>query len=482
MARVAGRGEAALAAATAQLAGAIKEVQRRTAANQLAALEDEVAARQKEALDAQRRELEGEKGRLEREKQEAIRKLEEARAEHKREMEEVEADKAAKAAKVDELRREIRALEASADGTSLVKVSEMKAELEAAKRAKEAAEARLDDVLHREVDESALVRIQDRLQSIEGQIQQNHDEEMLVLRRIEEKTDQLAVQLGRTVRTLTFLAEGETDVPQLVVSTPLLADPDAPRPMFSRSASLYFVCAYDGSNVTQAPIKVAGEQGYVNEVLTDIAPYLKMSLGAVAMIAKLTPAAGVVTAGLSAVGADALGETLAQLTGQVDRVLPLVRYSAEEAFKDVLRSEQAFNLSDGASERVASKGLGLLKKVSGVSLGDYSVEGVLKKAIEFSEVRDDDVGEDTRAIFAAAQSLTGPAFQQVKALADKQGVTAKLKGLMRRVVDADGAIVWVKNENVEKFLARGKGAKPIGHKDKGGFISRVGAAVDALTK
>ena len=189
----------------------------------------------------------GEKGRLEREKQE-IRKLEEARAEHKREMEEVEADKAAKAAKVDELRREIRALEASADGTSLVKVSEMKAELEAAKRAKEAAEARLDDVLHREVDESALVRIQDRLQSIEGQIQQNHDEEMLVLRRIEEKTDQLAVQLGRTVRTLTFLAEGETDVPQLVVSTPLLADPDAPRPMFSRSASLYFVCAYDGSN------------------------------------------------------------------------------------------------------------------------------------------------------------------------------------------------------------------------------------------
>jgi hypothetical protein len=301
----------------------------------------------------------------------------------------------------------VRALQDSADDTSLVRVAEMKAELETARREKEAAEQRLEYVLNKEVDESALMKlnaIQDQLQNIEGKIQENHEEEMSVLKRIEEKTDQLAVQVGRTVRTLTFMAEGETDVPQLVVSTPLLADPEAPRPMFSESAFLYFVCAYDGSNVTKAPIKIAGEQGYVNEMLIDIAPYLKMSLQAVAMIARFTPAAAAVSAGMSALGADALGESLTQLTGQVDKVLPLVKYSAEEAFKDTL------NVS-GMASKVAT---GLLKEVSGISLKDYSVESVLRKAIDFSQVKDDKVGEDTRAIFAAAQSLTGPAFQQVK--------------------------------------------------------------------
>jgi hypothetical protein len=72
---------------------------------------------------------------------------------------------------------------------------------------------------------------------------------------------------------------------------------------------------------------------------------------------------------------------------------------------------------------------------------------------------------------------------RTQALADKQGVTTKLKSLMRRVVDADGSIAWVKNENVEQFLARGKGAKAIpleGPKGKMGFMSRVGAAVEVL--
>ena len=110
VARVAGS-DTELAAATVHLANAIKEVQRKTAANQLAELEGEVTARQKEALEAQRKDLEGAKMRLEKEKQEAIRKLEETKAQHKKEMEEVEADKAAKAAKVEELRIEIKKLE-----------------------------------------------------------------------------------------------------------------------------------------------------------------------------------------------------------------------------------------------------------------------------------------------------------------------------------------------------------------------------------
>jgi hypothetical protein len=55
------------------------------------------------------------------------------------------------------------------------------------------------------------------------------------------------------------------------------------------------------------------------------------------MIAKFTPAGAAVSAGMSALGADALGESLTQLTGQVDKVLPLVKSCKSRGLQTVKR-------------------------------------------------------------------------------------------------------------------------------------------------
>ena len=68
---------------------------------------------------------------------------------------------------------------------------------------------------------------------------------------------------------------------------------------------------------------------------------------------------------------------------------------------------------------------------------------------------------------------------RLKKLADEQGVLKKIKSLMRRVVDADGSIAWVKNENVQNFLAKGKGSSVVKQPEKKNIFQRVEEAFTA---
>ena len=228
--------------------------------------------------------------------------------------------------------------------------------------------------------------------------------------------------------------------------------------MFATTTKLFFVCAYDGSNVTEAAIEIEGKPGYMTETIVTLAPAIKASLFMLSTISQAAPTGAYVAQGLNMVSGyfgSATGSAAFDiLTKQVDKVLPLVSTAAARAKK---------------FDQGVIGGLQSVKDWTGID-----VKATLESGLKTAQGEEDKMatGEKKRKVLAAAQALTGPAFQLVKQLAEKQGVIQKVKNAMRRVVDADGSIAWVKAENV--FLARGNGGVHLSHRALDKNIIRQG--------
>ena len=225
---------------------------------------------------------------------------------------------------------------------------------------------------------------------------------------VKSSVSMIAGELSRSVRTLTYLAEGETSCPQLFVITPAARSLFAIGDWFSQPLEVRFLCAYDFS-----PVDPAISIRQPDEFVRQCAPALLLGLK---VLKSVLQADGI----LEATGLRDMLPFLSEADSTLDRI-------------DALRGA----LIEQAGGKAQAGGSGALDKL----------EDVL-----------DEAGGSSTTDLHAAQRLTGPAFRVVASLAEEQRVLARLP--MVKMVDLEGTVAWVKEENSEHFKAQAKSSQP----------------------
>ena len=219
-------------------------------------------------------------------------------------------------------------------------------------------------------------------------------------------------KINASLRTLSFLAQGETDCPHLFMITPAESSVFQPSSWLAKKMHLYFLCAYDFQAVNlDTPVVITSPTEFVAKAL----PAFKVSL----QVVKGALIAGRVLGGLKLDGLlpdmDGL-DAATQLLGQINAV----KDAADKYVQDDDTDHDALDLLDSA-----------------VELGEK-----------------EDLDYRTRDTLMEAQKLSGDAYRAIADLARTQDVLKKLN--MKKMVSFDGTVAWVKTGNAKAWAREGK--------------------------
>ena len=218
------------------------------------------------------------------------------------------------------------------------------------------------------------------------------------------------LQVSRAVRTLTFLASGQTDCPQLFIISPVPTSTNKSPSFLNflpfQKMKLYFLCGYTMEPITDADCCITLDQATeVNKFVKDVGPALNVVLGVLKNF-EMVPLPG----------SPAIGMLTKLLADKTD--------SASQSV------ETAEALAGALSNAKIQAG-GLIEGTNG---------SVLENVAAIAEKEEH--SQKDRETIEEAQKLTGKSYELIKKKAEQKGVLTSLSKKMSKVVDADGSVVW----------------------------------------
>lgn len=225
------------------------------------------------------------------------------------------------------------------------------------------------------------------------------------------------------LKAITFLAQGETDCPQLIVLTPAKKTKVRfdPRSWMSKEMELNFLCASSLEPI-EPSVKINLLKDEVKAVWCKVAPALKFSMQAIKMILAFP---------------------------HID-LGPLDSFLSERFNFDMTAvTDQVQSMT----EKVESMEVGIHKLVQ-AAMGDENADslGTLDEVIKALEPEDLDAAQ--RDKIQEIQQLSGPAFKAITELAREQKVQLKLP--MKKMMALDGTVAWVHEKHAEKWAQSGR--------------------------
>jgi len=245
-----------------------------------------------------------------------------------------------------------------------------------------------------------------------------------LLESIDSKMSELTNALNKLMRVTTFLAEGETEYPTLVMITPArqkggevslserLASAFSVDAWMSDEVHVYFLDALDYRPL-DPPL-----------VLKDAKPWVRKAAPALLVtfyVLKLAVAAGKIITGLP-IPLDGLDDTINSVTDALD-----MNHVKKSTGLDV-------------------EGLAKQPKLGG------KMRELVAKAVEEPSAEDEGSQKQQKEAQDELQPLAGLSYRLIAEEAAKQRILQRLPA--KRCIDGDGTVAWVHEENVERWRQR----------------------------
>jgi len=373
----------------------------------------------------QKRKIEKERADLEQEKAEELGALAEEVEAKERDATEARLAREQKELELESLKHEMATM-AEKDAAEL---ATKEAQLAEARRAMQEALARAAEVeaLALEAQKRASVHRAELFGALNAQLEavlQKQSANSALLESIDSKMSELTNALNKLMRVTTFLAEGETEYPTLVMITP--AHHDEPEPSLTKRLARAF--SADAWLTDEVHVYFLDALDYrpldPPLVLKDAKPWVRKAAPALLVtfyVLKMAVAAGKVITGLP-IPMEGLDDTIANVTDVLDM--------------DHLKKSTGVDVEDMAKQ----------PKLGG------KMRQLVATAVEEPSNEEEGSQKAQKEAQDELQPLAGLSYRLIAEEAAKQRILQRLPA--KRCIDGDGTVAWVHEENVERWRQR----------------------------